>query len=106
MNTISREELKAKLDHGEPFKLVMVLNEWAFQMKHIPGSLNIPFGEKAPELLNEDEEIVVYCSGDPCAASGMVYKQLLARGFRKVRRYVGGLADWEDAGYPLEGAWA
>jgi rhodanese-related sulfurtransferase len=24
-------------------------------------------------------------------------------GYNKVRRYAGGIADWEQAGYPLEG---
>lgn len=33
----------------------------------------------------------------------MAGKLLDARGFKRVRRYAGGLEDWEDAGYPLEG---
>ena len=41
MNIISREELKKKLDHGDKFKLVNALGEWAFNAKHIPGSINI-----------------------------------------------------------------
>jgi hypothetical protein len=35
MNLISREELKEKLDHGDKFKLVNALEEWAFNAKHI-----------------------------------------------------------------------
>ena len=34
---ISREELLAKVDSGDPIKLVMALNYWAFDAKHIPG---------------------------------------------------------------------
>jgi len=30
MNLIDRDELKAKLDCGDDFKLVMTLTEWAF----------------------------------------------------------------------------
>jgi len=30
MNLIDRDELKAKLDRGDDFKLVMTLTEWAF----------------------------------------------------------------------------
>ena len=41
MNTISREELKAKIDRGDDFKLVMVLGAWEYEAKHIPGSINI-----------------------------------------------------------------
>jgi rhodanese-related sulfurtransferase len=25
-------------------------------------------------------------------------------GYKKIRRYAGGLQDWEEAGYPLEGS--
>jgi rhodanese-related sulfurtransferase len=28
---------------------------------------------------------------------------LTRMGYNKIRRYAGGIADWEQAGYPLEG---
>ena len=37
INLITREELKAKLDRDDDFKLVMTLGEGAFRMGHIPG---------------------------------------------------------------------
>jgi rhodanese-related sulfurtransferase len=64
MKTISREELKAKLERGDDFKLVMTLAEWAFQMSYIPGSLNVTSMPTAQELLKPDDEIVVYCSDE------------------------------------------
>jgi rhodanese-related sulfurtransferase len=103
MNLISREELKEKLDRGDDFKLVMVLGDWAYRAKHIPGSLNISRIEDAAESLNLDDEIVVYCSDEACVASRAAYQLLANRGFKNVRRYAGGLSAWEDAGYPLEG---
>ena len=51
MNLISREELKEKLDRGDKFKLVNALGEWAFNAKHIPGSLNISRIENAKKIL-------------------------------------------------------
>ncbi len=60
MNQISREELKEKLDRGDDFKLAMVLGDWQFRAKHIPGSLNIHTAEMALEVLDPDDEIVVY----------------------------------------------
>ena len=51
MNLTSREELKEKLDRGDDFKLVMVLGEWHFRAKHIPGSMNVTTPEAARELL-------------------------------------------------------
>lgn len=103
MKLISREELKEKLDRGDDFKLVMVLSEWAYRAKHIPGSVNINTLEKGRQVLDEGDEIVVYCSGENCIASIAAYSMLEANGFKNVRRYAGGLIDWEGAGYPLEG---
>ncbi len=103
MNLISREELKEKLDRGDDFKLVMTLGEWGYRAKHIPGSLNIYTAEQGREMLDIDDEIVVYCSNEACVASVSAYNILEHNGYKNVRRYAGGLLDWEDAGYPLEG---
>ncbi len=103
MKLISREELKEKLDKREEIKLVFVLGEWQYRAKHIPGSLNLYTAEEAPKMLDQDDEIVVYCSNDACRASFVAYYFLVNHGFKNVRRYVGGLQDWEDVGYPLEG---
>lgn len=104
MATISREELKAKLDSGESFKLIMALNRWAFEAKHIPGSLHFDTPEELYAVVDPDEEVVVYCSNIDCLASVALYWALIDRGYSRVRRYAGGLIDWEDAGLPLEGA--
>lgn len=103
MVLIDRDELKEKLDRGDDFKLVMVLNDWAFEAKHIPGSINVSTPREALEILDSEEEIVVYCSNEDCIASITGYKMLRAHGYLRVRRYAGGLMDWEDAGYVLEG---
>jgi len=100
MRLIDRKELKQKLDRGDDFKLVMVLGEWAYRAKHIPGSLNLDTIEKSLEALAPDE-IVVYCSNPACVASVAAYRSLTQNGYGSVRRYAGGLEDWEGAGYPL-----
>jgi hypothetical protein len=38
-----------------------------------------------------------------CVSSDALYRKFVARGYRPVRRYSGGLLDCEDAGLPLEG---
>ena len=58
--TIDRDELRGKLDRGDDFKLVMVLGEWGFRAKHIPGSLNLSSPDQVSEILDPDDEIVVY----------------------------------------------
>ena len=103
MELISRDELKEKLDRGDDFKLVMVLGEWAFRAKRIPGSIHVDSLEKGQEVLSLDEEIIVYCAGPDCIASQAAYHMLVDNGFTHVKRFAGGLTEWEEAGYPLEG---
>ena len=106
MDLIDRDELKAKLDRGDEFKLVMALSDWAYQAKHIPGSLNVTNSADAASLLEKDDEIVLYCSDENCIGSRSAYDQLTRAGYSNVRRYAGGIADWEEHGLPLEGDWA
>ena len=103
MITIIREELKKKLDDGEDFKLINCLDDWMFRAKRIPGSIHFESLKHALDTLNPREEVIVYCSNSGCTASVLVYQQLMEHGFQNLRHYAGGIADWEDAGYPLEG---
>ncbi len=105
-DTISREELKAKLDRGEALRLVMVHGRGAFDALHIPGSVFVTSLPEAYAMLGQEEDIVVYCSSEVCPRGWGALGLLRARGYRNVRYYRGGLADWEAAGYPLVGALA
>jgi rhodanese-related sulfurtransferase len=64
--TISRDELKKKLDRGEDFLLVETLAPMAYQAQHLPRAINLPPDQVeslAPGLLpDKGAEIVVYCS--------------------------------------------
>jgi rhodanese-related sulfurtransferase len=106
MKTIAREELKAKLDRGEDLKLVMTMSDFAYDWLHIPGSLHFERMSDIVNQLDRDDEIVVYCSNPLCYYSIQAYHLLRSKGFTKVRRYAGGLLDWQDAGYPLAGSLA
>ena len=106
IRTIDRNELKAKLDRRDPFKLIMALNRWAYDAKHIPGSLHFDTPDELYAAVQPDDEVVVYCSNVDCLSSVALYRDLVRRGYRNVRRYSGGLLDWEDAGLPLEGEFA
>ncbi len=103
MRLIARDRLKKKIDRKDDFKLVFVLGDWHYRAKHIPGSIHINTPEKAKKHLHKNDEIVVYCADVTCVASIFVYNFLVKEGFKKVRRYAGGIADWEEAGYPLKG---
>ncbi|MHA2090661.1 MAG: rhodanese-like domain-containing protein [Candidatus Kariarchaeaceae archaeon] len=103
MDTISRDDLKARMDRGDDFKLVMVLGLWHFHAKRIPGSIHVGTPEEAVKLLNKEDDIVVYCSTEECVASQVAYQVLIKNGYTKVKRYSGGIHDWEEADLPLEG---
>ena len=63
--TITRDELKEKIDRGDNFNLVETLAPHAYEHAHLPGAINLPpdrVEELAPNLLpDKDAEIVVYC---------------------------------------------
>lgn len=65
-DTISRDDLKAKIDRGESFALVETLPEATYHHAHLPGAINLPpdmVKELAPLLLpDKSAEVIVYCS--------------------------------------------
>ncbi len=107
VRTISREDLKGKLDRGEDTVLVDVLAEMYYRHSHLPGAINVPvdeIGDRAPDLLpDKDAEIVVYCMDPPCEASEEAAIKLAKLGYENVSDYVGGKKDWIGAGLPAEG---
>ena len=64
--TITREDLKEKIDRGDDFILVETLPAEYYRHSHLPGAINLPperVAELAPELLPDREaDIVVYCA--------------------------------------------
>ena len=103
MELITREQLKAMLDGGQDVKLVMAAGPWEFRAGHIPGSLGFPSPTAALRELRRDDEIVLYAADHRRSGRAAAYDALRAHGYRNVRCYAGGLADWQDAGYPVEG---
>ena len=57
IKTISRDELKAKLDRGDDFRLVMTLHEFAFRATHIPGSEHYPTIDGAYAALGPNDNL-------------------------------------------------
>ncbi len=103
MNLISGIELKERLDRNDDFKLIMAFSEQGFQAKHIPGSINVFSKESAEGKIDPSDELVLYCVNERCLASITAYRQLSEHGFTNLRRFAGGLEEWERMGFPLEG---
>jgi rhodanese-related sulfurtransferase len=104
-DTITREQLKRKIDAREDFVLIDVLSRESYQREHLPGAVNIPVNEVNEESvarLPKDKDIVVYCGSFECMASSMAARKIEELGFTRVIDFEGGIADWKEAGYPVE----
>jgi hypothetical protein len=63
VQTISREELREKMDRGEDFILLEALGESSYQRAHLPGAIRFKDTSRAPELLPDKSAVIVaYCS--------------------------------------------
>jgi rhodanese-related sulfurtransferase len=106
VRTISRGELKAKMDRGDDFVLVEALSHEHYTSSHLPGAINLPyeFVDEAEKILpDKDAEIVVYCMNRDCSASGLEAGELEEMGYTSVLHYADGKQDWIKAGLPVEG---
>lgn len=66
---------------------------------HIPGALSIPLAElrRRMDEVPEGHDVIAYCEGPYCFASGRAVERLELAGY-PVRRLDGGLARWVRAG--------
>ena len=63
MKTISREDLKEKIERGDDFVLLEVLSEASYNRAHLPGALRFQDMDLIPDLLpDKTTEVVAYCS--------------------------------------------
>jgi phage shock protein E len=94
-------EAKIKVDSGEYF-ILDVRTRKEYDAGHIAGSVLIP-NEVLLNRLDEvprDKPILVYCrSGRRGAISS---QDLIDNGFSEVYNMEGGIAAWQNAGYPVQ----
>jgi rhodanese-related sulfurtransferase len=90
--------------------VVNVLDKKLYDDAHIKGSIHVDYTDlsKEAQKWNKDATVVVYCADYLCGASASGAQQLAALGFKDVRAYEGGMAEWhqlhqKDASYELEG---
>jgi rhodanese-related sulfurtransferase len=63
VKTISREDLKAKIDRGDDLVLLEVLGETSYGRAHLPGAIRFQDASLAPEVIPDRSTFVVaYCS--------------------------------------------
>lgn len=111
MNTITAEKLKSLIESGEDIILINVLGPDSFRKCHIKSSRNIPIHEREAFLneiqnLDQNKKIILYCANYSCPASRNAYSALeTLESFdtSNVFAYEGGIEEWVEKKYPVEG---
>jgi len=92
---ITPEELKAKQEAGEKFRLIDVREPAEYQTARIEGAELKPLGQIsqwAQELNDRDEEIVLHCHHG--MRSDRACQFLASQGFTNLKNLVGGIDEW------------
>jgi polyisoprenoid-binding protein YceI/rhodanese-related sulfurtransferase len=114
---ITREELKQWLDQRNDFVLIDTGLREYFQTSHLPNAQNacvyevdfldqvgsLTFPAATPRHSRRAVPIVVYGSSKKSLASRTAAEKLFAAGYQQILDYEGGLEEWRNAGYPLDG---
>lgn len=104
MPDVQPDELLGRLAERDPPLILDVRSAAEFAAGHVPGAINIPFyavpfraRELGPRM---DVPIIVYCGHGPRAY--LASAALRARGFTRIACLAGHMAQWLDAGHPVE----
>jgi len=88
--------------------LINVLTNEAYQDCHIKNSINVPIDKLEKYALKnldkENDTIIVHCFSYNCKLSTRAFNILKDLGFKNVFAYEGGIAEWFQLGYEVEGA--
>lgn len=105
MARISPEELYRMLEGGGRPTIIDVRSATAQQGGRIPGALTVShdFSSGLPPGGNPElDEVIVYCACPNEASAAIVARELMRRGYRKVRLLHGGIDAWVASGYSIE----
>src|SRR5262245_58330535 len=93
--TITVEELKAKRDAGERFRLIDVREPGEYHTAMIEGAELKPLGQIpiwSRELSDPNEEIILHCHHG--MRSDRACQFLAAHGFTNIKNLTGGIDEW------------
>lgn len=104
MDTINRTELADAIESGDVV-VVDALPAAPFSTRHLPGAVNLTIeniDDASDRLPDPAAPIVVYSTDATCGRAPELAEALTGAGYRDVRLYTDGIADWAAAGLPLE----
>lgn len=95
--------VKRLLDAKEDVVLLDVRSREGYREGHLPGAINIPFEELAARLteLPKRKDIISYCWNVTCILCTKAAYVLASKGYR-AKEMLGGIAEWKNAGFPIE----
>lgn len=106
MAKISVDELKQRMDAGDPITIVDVRHPISLELdpETIPGALNLLLEEieHRHHEIPRDREIVLYCTCPNEVSSARTALLLKKKGIHRVRPLEGGLDAWRERKFPIE----
>ncbi|HEU5014499.1 MAG TPA: rhodanese-like domain-containing protein [Roseiflexaceae bacterium] len=94
-HNLTTDEVKARLDHGESFRLIDVREPHEHDLVHIEGAELLPLSQAAQWIgtLPQDEELVFFCHHGGRSQQIAQYLATQA-GYTKVANMLGGIDEW------------
>ena len=92
---ISCAEVQARIERGDPVRLVDVRQPWEYDHAHIPGVLLIPLGELPRRFeaeLDPGEAVICLCEHGVRSRHAALF--LAAQGFASAATMTGGMAEY------------
>ena len=101
---MAMDELRSRIDKGDPLIVLDVRERDAFEAGHIPGARHIPRGQLElrvnAELPDPTVRIVAVCEfGKISTLAAATLREL---GFLRTAALDGGIKAWRESGFPLE----
>ena len=110
IQSLSAERLCEWMDEDDKPLLINVLPRVSFDKQHIPDSEHVSqYGEDFCEEVRalasgSAQRLVVYCNSKSCNASARAALKLVNAGFTNVFDFEGGVHEWREAGYTIQGS--
>src|SRR5512136_3486900 len=109
ITTVTHETLRAWMEEGRDLVIIDILPGDVYRKRHLPGAKNacvyeVVFPQQVEAIVpDRSREIVVYGSRIVSMDAVTAAEKLARLGYQRVHVLGGGLAAWQEAGYPLEG---
>ena len=93
-DNLSVEEIKKRIDSGNPLVILDVREPWEYQTAKIEGSTLIPLGQLEKRIDELDKEADIVCLCHMGVRSYRAMKFLQSCGFKNVKNLAGGIDAW------------